>query len=91
MNRSVATRTGPPAARQATLREHNLALVARAVFEASHPCSRADIAGASGLTRATVSTLVDRLVAAGIVAELPPATPQRAGRPAVPLAPAPVA
>ena len=89
MNRSVATRTGPPAARQATLREHNLALVARAVFEASHPCSRADIAGASGLTRATVSTLVDRLVAAGIVAELPPATPQRAGRPAVPLAPAP--
>ncbi|UKJ63813.1 ROK family transcriptional regulator [Cellulosimicrobium cellulans] len=89
VNRSVATRTGPPAARQATLREHNLALVARAVFESAHPCSRADIAGASGLTRATVSTLVDRLVAAGIVAELPPATPQRAGRPAVPLAPAP--
>ncbi|WP_307868947.1 ROK family transcriptional regulator [Cellulosimicrobium cellulans] len=89
MNRSVATRTGPPAARQATLREHNLALVARAVFESARPCSRADIAAASGLTRATVSTLVDRLVAAGIVAELPPATPQRAGRPAVPLAPAP--
>lgn len=89
VNRSVATRTGPPAARQATLREHNLALVARAVFESAQPCSRADIAAASGLTRATVSTLVDRLVAAGIVAELPPATPQRAGRPAVPLAPAP--
>ena len=89
MNRSAATRSGPPAARQATLREHNLALVARAVFEASRPCSRADIAAASGLTRATVSTLVDRLVAAGIVGELPPATPQRAGRPAVPLAPAP--
>lgn len=89
VNRSVATRTGPPAARQATLREHNLALVARAVFESAQPCSRADIAAASGLTRATVSTLVDRLVAAAIVAELPPATPQRAGRPAVPLAPAP--
>ncbi|MCO7275133.1 MULTISPECIES: ROK family protein [Cellulosimicrobium] len=89
MNRSVATRTGPPAARQATLREHNLALVARAVFESAEPCSRADIAASSGLTRATVSTLVDRLVAAAIVAELPPATPQRAGRPAVPLAPAP--
>ncbi|MGN6127563.1 MAG: ROK family protein [Humibacter sp.] len=89
VNRSVATRTGPPAARQATLREHNLALVARAVFESAQPCSRADIAASSGLTRATVSTLVDRLVAAAIVAELPPATPQRAGRPAVPLAPAP--
>lgn len=88
VNRSAATRTGPPAARQATLREHNLALVARAVFESPAPCSRADIAAASGLTRATVSTLVDRLVAASIVAELPPATPQRAGRPAVPLAPA---
>jgi predicted NBD/HSP70 family sugar kinase len=89
VNRSAATRTGPPAARQATLREHNLALVARAVFESPVPCSRADIAAASGLTRATVSTLVDRLVATSIVAELPPATPQRAGRPAVPLAPAP--
>ena len=89
MNRSAATRSGPPAARQATLREHNLALVARAIFESPVPCSRADIAAASGLTRATVSTLVDRLVAASIVAELPPATPQRAGRPAVPLAPAP--
>ncbi|MCB7138233.1 ROK family transcriptional regulator [Cellulosimicrobium marinum] len=89
MNRAAATRTAPPAARQATLREHNLALVARAVFEATTPCSRANIASASGLTRATVSTLVDRLVAARIVTELPPPTPQRAGRPAVPLVPAP--
>jgi len=89
VNRAAATRTGPPAARQATLREHNLALVARAVLESPAPCSRADIAAASGLTRATVSTLVDRLVAARIVAELPPLAPQRAGRPAVPLVPAP--
>ncbi|MFC8921280.1 ROK family protein [Cellulosimicrobium sp. NPDC057127] len=89
MNRAAATRPGPPAARQASLREHNLALVARAVFESPVPCSRADIAAASGLTRATVSTLVDRLVAARIVGELPPLVPQRAGRPAVPLAPAP--
>ncbi|WP_255371786.1 ROK family transcriptional regulator [Cellulosimicrobium sp. CUA-896] len=89
MNRAAATRTGQSAARQASLREHNLALVARAVLESPAPCSRADIAAASGLTRATVSTLVDRLVAARIVAELPPLAPQRAGRPAVPLAPAP--
>jgi predicted NBD/HSP70 family sugar kinase len=89
VNRAAASSPGPSAARQATLREHNLALVARAVFESPAPCSRADIAAASGLTRATVSTLVDRLVAARVVAELPPLAPQRAGRPAVPLAPAP--
>ncbi|MBD5785447.1 ROK family protein [Cellulosimicrobium terreum] len=88
MNRAVATSTGP-AARQATLREHNIALVARAVLGSPTPCSRADIAAASGLARATVSTLVDRLVTARIVAELAPATPQRAGRPAVPLVAAP--
>jgi predicted NBD/HSP70 family sugar kinase len=74
-------------ARQASLREHNLALVARAVFEADEPPSRAGVAAATGLARATVSTLVDRLVAARIVAELPPAAGQ-VGRPAVPLVPA---
>lgn len=82
--RNRTPRTGPPA-RQASLREHNLALVARTVADATAPPSRADISAATGLTRATVSALVDRLTGAGIVAELPPATPQRAGRPAVPL------
>nr|WP_194720109.1 ROK family protein [Cellulosimicrobium arenosum] len=70
------------------MREHNLALVARAVFEAGGPCSRADVASATGLTRATVSTLVEQLLGARIIAELPPLAPQRAGRPAVPLVPA---
>lgn len=74
-----------PAARQASLREHNLALVARAVVDAPTPPSRADVATATGLTRATVSALVDLLTGAGILAELPPAAPLRAGRPAVPL------
>ncbi|WP_265520456.1 ROK family protein [Oerskovia flava] len=76
------------AARQGTLREHNLALVARAVFESPAPRSRADLSVVTGLTRATVSVLVDQLVDAEILRELPPLAPQRAGRPAVPLTPA---
>jgi len=80
------------AARQATLRELNLGLVLREVLDAAAtlatPPSRADIAAATGLTRATVSALVDRLVAGGLLAELDPVPTQRAGRPAVPLVPA---
>ncbi len=79
---------GGRAARQESLRHHNLALTLRHVLDAPSPVSRADIAAATGLTRATVSALVDRLLAARLVAELEPATPQRAGRPAVPLVPA---
>ncbi|MEN0127951.1 MAG: ROK family transcriptional regulator [Brevundimonas sp.] len=73
------------AARQASLREHNLGLVLRTVLDAEAPRSRADVAAATGLTKATVSALVDRLVAGGLLAELAPLAPQRAGRPAVPL------
>jgi len=76
------------AARQHTLREYNLALVSQALFDAPRPRSRADIAAATGLTRATVSVLVDQLIEARLVRELPPVTPLRAGRPAVPLTPA---
>ncbi len=79
---------GTVAARQHTLRERNLQLVARAIFDAPAPLSRADVAAATGLTRATVSTLVDRLVEGRLVTELPPVAAQRAGRPAVPLVPA---
>ncbi|MCA5892961.1 ROK family transcriptional regulator [Isoptericola sp. NEAU-Y5] len=85
---SPTGRPAPSASRQHTLRERNLRLVAAAVVEATVPPSRADVAAATGLTRATVSTLVDRLVAGGLVAELPPVAAQRAGRPAVPLVPA---
>ena len=87
--RETITRTGPAAARQHTLRERNLELVARAVYEVPEPLSRAGVAAATGLARATVSTLVDQLVAAGLVRELPAVTGGRAGRPAVPLVPAP--
>ncbi|NLE72599.1 MAG: ROK family transcriptional regulator [Actinomycetales bacterium] len=83
-----ATSGGGRAARQESLRHHNLALTLRHVLDAPTPVSRADIAAATGLTRATVSALVDRLLAANLVAELEPVAAQRAGRPAVPLAPA---
>ena len=76
------------AARQASLREHNLSLALRHVIDAERPVSRADIAASTGLTRATVSALVDRLLAAGMVAELEPVAGGGAGRPAVPLVPA---
>lgn len=70
------------------MREHNLGLVARTVAEAVEPPSRADIAARTGLNRATVSTLVDALLGAGILSELDPVSTQRAGRPSIPLVPA---
>ena len=76
------------AARQQTLRAQNLALVAHAVTNSAEPLSRAEVATVTGLTRATVSTLVDRLILAGILAELAPVATGGAGRPAVPLVPA---
>jgi predicted NBD/HSP70 family sugar kinase len=76
------------AARQDSLRHHNLVLTLQHVLDAPIPVSRADIAAATGLTRATVSALVDRLLEAGMVVELEPVAAQRAGRPAVPLVPA---
>ena len=83
-------RAGDPdaAARQGSVREHNLTLVLRHIIEAPVPPSRADVAAATGLTRATVSVLVERLFQAELIRELEPTTPQRVGRPAIPLAPA---
>ena len=77
-----------PAVGQHSLREQNIALVARAVVDADAAPSRSDVATWTGLTRATVSSLVDRLIEAHIVTELPPVASRRAGRPAVPLVPA---
>ncbi|ROS76648.1 ROK family protein [Cellulomonas sp. PhB143] len=88
MEHPTRPRPAAPAARQASLREHNLALVARAVLDAAAPPSRAAVAQATGLTRPTVSTLVDRLLRARVLDELPPEQRRTAGRPAVPLVPA---
>lgn len=88
MTSRQSTPLGASAIRQANLREHNLGLVLRLIIDAAVPPSRADIAVATGLTRATVSSLADRLIVAGLVTELAPVMSQRAGRPAVPLVPA---
>ena len=75
------------AARQESLREHNLALIAREVLSAKRPLSRAEVATRTGLNRATVSRLVAELVAGRLVVEDTPVI-TGAGRPATPLRPA---
>lgn len=79
-------RTEP--ARQQLVREHNLALVLSHILEPKAPVTRAQIAQATGLTRATVSDLVESLVRGHMVTELAPRAAVGAGRPGVPLAPA---
>jgi predicted NBD/HSP70 family sugar kinase len=70
------------AARQDSLRARNLALVLRQIADALAPVSRAEVAAATGLTRATVSALVDTLVASRLVGELEPRLTRATGRPA---------
>ena len=72
--------------RQSSVRAHNLALVLQTVANRADQPSRAAIAGSTGLTRATVSALVDDLIAAGLLVELDPAPRAGAGRPAAGLA-----
>lgn len=72
--------------RQSGVRAHNLALVLRHVANSPGPPSRAAVAAATGLTRSTVSALVDDLVAGRLLTELSPAPRAGAGRPAVGLA-----
>lgn len=71
------------AVRQASLREHNLALVLRHIAAAPRPPSRANIAATTGLTRATVSALVDDLITGRLLTEVDPAPRAGAGRPAL--------
>ncbi|MGC5020524.1 ROK family transcriptional regulator [Micromonospora sp. DT47] len=70
------------AVRQGSLRELNLAVVLRRIATADPPPSRAGIAADTGLTRATVSAVVDDLITGGLVAEAAPAPRAGAGRPA---------
>ncbi|HEX5086873.1 MAG TPA: ROK family protein [Nocardioides sp.] len=82
-------RTPPPgaaaAARQATIRDTNLRLVLSTVLGSAEPVSRAGVAGATALTRSTVSRLTDELVGAGLVDELEPLRAPGRGRPGTPL------
>ncbi len=79
--------TGP--ARQASIREHNLSVVLDTVLQAESPISRAGLSTATGLTRATVSALVDDLIGAELVAEVGQSRSGAAGRPATGLVPDP--
>jgi predicted NBD/HSP70 family sugar kinase len=76
----------PLAARQWTLRTVNLGLVLQTVCAAPAPLSRADVAAATGMTRATAARLVDELVASHLLDEVEREAPPRRGRPATPLA-----
>ena len=70
------------AGRQQNLRDHNLTLIYRQIAAAgSRPVSRADIATSTGLTRATVSRIVEELIHGKLVAEMAPEPRSGAGRP----------
>lgn len=70
-------------ARQHTIRTQNLGLVLRQIA-ATPGQSRAQLAHTIGLTRTTISALVDELIDGGLVAEQSPGRGSR-GRPASPL------
>ena len=72
--------------RQASVRAHNLALVLQTVANSADRPSRAALAAATGLTRATVSALVDDLITGGLLTEHDPPPRAGAGRPAAGLA-----
>src|SRR3954464_6243856 len=72
--------------RQSSVRAHNLALALQTAANSPDRPSRAAIAAATGLTRATVSALVDDLIAGGLLTEHDPAPRTGAGRPAASLA-----
>lgn len=76
--------SGTPAARQSTLRDHNLGIVLR-TLAAHGRLSRAGLAQQTGLTRATVSRLSQELLDAQLVAELANSGPTGPGRPGTPL------
>jgi predicted NBD/HSP70 family sugar kinase len=81
----MLTAAGAPV-RQSSVRAHNLALVLQTVANSADRPSRAAVSTATGLTRATVSALVDDLIAGGLLTERDPAPRTGAGRPAASLA-----
>ena len=82
--RLTSSSTAP--VRQSSVRAHNLALILSTVDNSADPPSRASLAAATGLVRATVSALVDDLIAGGLLTEVDPPPRTGAGRPAVGLA-----
>lgn len=71
------------------VRAANLSLVLRQILADPGVVSRATIASRLGITRATVSRLVDELSRTGLVHDLRPSSDTTRGRPGIPLAPRP--
>jgi predicted NBD/HSP70 family sugar kinase len=82
MTREHTVRASSARAGAHSVRAHNLSVALHEVVTAREPVSRAGIAAATGLSRATASRLVDALMSAELVTELPPRAPVGAGRPA---------
>ena len=78
---------GERGAGSGTMRSHNMALILRLIADGG-PVSRVDLAGRTGLTKATVSSLVGELVEAVLVQDIGPAgSVSTGGRPATLLEP----
>jgi len=75
-----APRSNDPA-RQERLRALNLELVFRHVLAADAPVSRTELAAATGLTRPTITRIVEELIAGRLVTETGAPPDGRAGRP----------
>ncbi|MDN3243480.1 ROK family transcriptional regulator [Glycomyces tritici] len=75
-----AARSNDPA-RQERLRALNLELVFRHVLAAETPVSRTELAAATGLTRPTITRIVEELIAGNLVTETGATPDGRAGRP----------
>ncbi len=69
--------------RQQSLRIINLELVFGHILAASHPISRTELAAATGLTRPTITRIVEDLLAGLLITETGSAHDGRAGRPRV--------
>ncbi|GLW30261.1 ROK family transcriptional regulator [Actinoplanes regularis] len=76
--------TTDTAIRQDGLRAHNLILTFQQIVGARQaPISRSELATGTGLTRPTISRIVDELLAAGLIVEAGPARSGSSGRPRV--------
>jgi predicted NBD/HSP70 family sugar kinase len=81
----MKTAPGQARAGQSDIRRNNLGVIMECLFE-RQPISRAKLAIETGLTKATVSTLVAELIGAGMVDERERTTDHGLGRPATMLA-----
>jgi predicted NBD/HSP70 family sugar kinase len=79
----VAPATDTPV-RQESLRAHNLVLTFRQIVGAREaPISRSELSTATGLTRPTISRIVEDLLTGGLIVEAGPARNGNSGRPRV--------